>query len=115
MLRLIVVHEIFHFVWPRLSNSQRKAFADLLFCELESRAHGELGESAGVQKELLASRDGDLANSREWRDYVCEGFCDTAAWIYAGVRTHDCFTLARRWRERRKLWFREAMGSLCKC
>ena len=114
-LRLILVHELFHFVWPRLGNSQRKAFADLLRCELQGRARGELGESAGVQKGLLTTRDGDVGNIREWRDYVCEGFCDTAAWIYAGVRRHDSFTLAKRWRERRKVWFREVFGSFWKC
>ena len=41
-----------------------------------------------------------------WRDYVCESFCDTAAWLYGRIRRHDEFTLAERNRRRRAEWFR---------
>ena len=41
-----------------------------------------------------------------WRDYLCESFCDTAAWIYSGVRRHPEYTLAARHRDRRAEWFR---------
>ena len=101
LLRLILVHEIFHFVWPRLGNPARRDYAELLACEQHHRAQGELGESACVGKLAL-----ELAwRNVEWRDYVCESFCDTAAWLYAGVSAHPEFTLALRWRKRRKEWF----------
>ncbi len=93
-LRLIVVHEIFHFVWVRLGNAARQDFTNLLVKERRSRARGELGESAAAKKSLPA-----------WRDYVCESFCDTAAWMYAGVENHVEFTLSARWRNQRKAWF----------
>jgi hypothetical protein len=96
-LRLIAVHEIFHFVWPRLGNVARHEYAALLRVEMAHHARGELGESSGVRKNLLTPAS--------WRDYVCESFCDTAAWLYSGVKRHGEFTLARRWREPRKAWF----------
>jgi hypothetical protein len=95
-LRLIVVHELFHFVWARLGNTARREYSILLEGEFTGRARGELGESAGRAKTLLPSA---------WRDYVCESFCDSAAWLYAGVRQHPEFTLARRWRNLRAAWF----------
>lgn len=94
MLRLIVIHEIFHFVWARLGNALRQSFAAVLRTEAERGARGELGESAAIHK--------DKARSKE---YLCESFCDTAAWMYAGVEEHAEFTLARRWRNKRRAWF----------
>jgi hypothetical protein len=35
---------------------------------------------------------------------VC--FCDTSAWIYTAGGEHEEFTLARRFREIRRAWFR---------
>ena len=113
-LRLIVVHEVFHFVWARLSNRARREFADLLLYEIGHRARGELGESAGVKKNLLTAPEQSY-NARLWRDYVCESFCDTAAWFYSGVKHHKSFTLANRWRKRRQAWFQAAVGSCCNC
>jgi hypothetical protein len=40
-----------------------------------------------------------------WREYCCESFCDTAAWLYSGVQVHSEFTLAGRYRHRRRVWF----------
>jgi hypothetical protein len=97
-LRLIVVHEIFHFVWARLGNRLRAEYAELVRAELEANARGELGESAGGWKAGISSR-GELKN------YVCESFCDTAAWLYSGARKHPELTLAKRWRDRRRTWF----------
>ena len=114
MLRLIVVHEVFHFVWARLSNHARREFADLLLYEIGHRARGELGESAGVKKNLLTA-SAQSYNARLWRDYVCESFCDTAAWLYSGVKHHNSFRLAHRWRKRRHAWFQAAVGSYCSC
>jgi hypothetical protein len=98
LFRLILVHELFHFVWARLGNEKRSAFSRLLAAERKARARGELGESAQVRKDLLNVADC-------WRDYVCESFCDTAAWFYARVRKHESFTLAKRWQVRRAAWF----------
>jgi len=103
LLRLIVVHELFHFVWRRLGNRTREQFAELLAYEYEHRARGELGESAAVKKALLRRSDYE-SSSGSWRDYVCESFCDTAAWHYSGITKDPTFTLAQSWRERRRAW-----------
>jgi hypothetical protein len=92
-LKLILIHEIFHFVWARLGNPRRAAFAALIHAELAASARGELGESA------QAAKHGEVKN------YICESFCDTAAWLYSGVKTSPEFTLAARWRGKRKAWF----------
>lgn len=92
--RLILVHEIFHFAWPRLSNEKRREWTALLEAESAGRARGELGESSAVRK-----------GTPQWTEYVCESFCDTGAYLYAGVEQHAWFTLGRRWRQRRKDWF----------
>jgi len=114
LLRLILIHELFHFVWLRLGNGAREQFAGLLAEEYEHRARGELGESAVVKKSVL-EQDDCLARSREWRDYVCESFCDTAAWRYSGVKQNGAFTLALPWRKRRALWFNAQFAVRCKC
>jgi hypothetical protein len=101
-LRLITVHEIFHFVWARLGNRDRAEYDRLLEAETSRRARGELGESSDRQKGLLET--GQLGDAA-WKFYVCESFCDTAAWLYAGVKQHAEFTLAERWRHLRRLWF----------
>ena len=114
LLQLIAVHELFHFVWTRLSNSARHEFADLLRFELDSRARGELGESAVVKKSLLAAGPCS-GESCLWRDYVCESFCDTAAWLYSGIELNPFFSLANRWKRKRAAWFEAAIGSGCNC
>lgn len=105
ILPLIVVHEIFHFVWARLGNSRRAAYAALLAKELRCRARGELGESAAVQKQL----------DRHSRDYLCESFCDTAAWLYAPQAKHVHATLAKSWRKKRQAWFEQKFAVASKC
>lgn len=102
--RLILLHELFHFVWLRLGNNARRAFSGLLLEERQRGARGELGESSAVKKQLLTKGAGDWL----WRDYVCESFCDTAAWRYAGVDESDDFQLSRCWRKRREAWFEAA-------
>lgn len=104
LLRLIVVHELFHFVWPRLSNRVRGSYAELLAAERDARARGELGESSQWRK-TLASQD-----PRHAKEYVCESFCDTAAYLYAGVAGHHWFRLAERWTQRRALWFSQTFA-----
>jgi hypothetical protein len=102
--RLIVIHELFHFAWPRLSNHARLEFRQILATEWDSRAQGELGESSEVMK-IQLRQNGLDSLSRQFGSYVCESFCDTAAWLYAGVAGHSWFTLRKRWLARRQFWF----------
>ncbi len=96
-LKLIFVHELFHFVWSHLGNRRRSEFTALIQAELAARARGELGESA------------QEAKNGDFKYYVCESFCDTAAWIYAGVTNCKEFRLARRWHAKRRSWFLSTM------
>jgi hypothetical protein len=108
--RLILIHELFHFVWARLSNGKRAAFAGLLATEFGAGARGEMGESAELKK---CARP--LPGSAAWRDYVCESFCDTAATVYSGFETHPAFTLAQRWSSRRRAWFEQTFSLPHRC
>jgi hypothetical protein len=101
----VCIHELFHFVWLRLGNQRRRTYEDLLLAERAAGARGELGWSAEWRKRDLTG--GDIrTRSRLWREYCCESFCDTAAWIYSRIRRHEEFTLARRFCERRRQWFK---------
>ncbi len=102
----ILIHELFHFVWVRLSNPRRLAWEQVIAAELRRRAKGELGWSAQWRKEMLTHADARLRTPK-WRRYVCESFCDSAAWMFAGLRAHDEFTLAAPARRLRRHWFRE--------
>lgn len=104
----ILIHELFHFAWVRLSNRQRRDWENILMHELAGQAAGELGWSAEWRKDALSSRDIRRRTPR-WRRYACESFCDTAAWLHAGLRKHDEFTLAGALRRRRRQWFRDAL------
>jgi hypothetical protein len=103
----IFVHEIFHFVWLRLGNPRRWWYEALLREEMRSGARGELGWSAEWRKRALPAREAGR-RGRHWREYVCESFCDTAAWMFSSVPTHPEYTLARRFRERRRMWFQQS-------
>jgi hypothetical protein len=101
----ILVHELFHFAWVRLSNEFRQSWGQLLARESAWRARGELGWSAESRK--CASRSpGAVTSGRAWNEYACESFCDTAAWLFAPASEHEEFTLAPRFREIRRAWFR---------
>jgi hypothetical protein len=100
----IFVHELFHFVWLRAGNPLRWSYENLLAAEFRSRAIGELGWSAEWRKAELKARD-VRRRTRRWREYCAESFCDTAAWLYSGVVSHDEFTLPRRCRRSRRRWF----------
>ena len=102
----ILVHELFHFAWVRLSNEKRWSWEQVLRDELTSRTAGELGWSAEWRKAKLGRSDARRRTAR-WRGYACESFCDTAAWLYAGLRAHDEFTLAASARRHRRTWFRK--------
>ena len=105
-LARILVHELFHFAWVRLGNPARRSFEAMVRREWEQRARGELGWSAESRKHVLRDHPLPHPGSPAWRDYLCESFCDTAAWLYSGVRRHPEYTLAARHRDRRAEWFR---------
>ena len=100
----IFVHELFHFAWLRLGNAKRLAYEKLVARELERGVRGELGWSAEGRKRKITLRD-RRERTRKWRDYCCESFCDTAAWLYAGVEKHQEFTLSKSARTARREWF----------
>ncbi len=110
LLRFILIHEVFHFVWVRLGNPKRAEFSRLLEQELAAGARGELGESAQLKK---ATRP--LPQTRAWRDYVCESFCDTAAFVYLGLNRNLAGGLAKRWQARRRRWFEDTFAAGCRC
>ena len=100
----ILVHELFHFVWVRLGNPARHSWERVLEGEVMRGERGELGWSAEWRKCKLpaaAARE----RSPAWRHYVCESFCDTGAWMFAGLAEHDEFTLTMRSRRGRRAWF----------
>ena len=101
----IFVHELAHFVWLRLGNPLRLDYEGLLRTEFQVRASGELGWSAEWRKAALTPAI-RRARSRVWREYCCESFCDTAAWLWSGCRKHSEFTLCAGHRRHRALWFR---------
>jgi hypothetical protein len=103
----ILIHEIFHFAWVRLSNASRRDWEKLLASE---KAPGELGWSAEWRKMKLDASDARLRSSK-WRRYARESFCDSAAWLYADLRTHDEFTLPAALRRVRKHWFERNFAS----
>jgi hypothetical protein len=100
----IFVHELFHFIWARLGNPARRSYERLAKGEWQAGARGELGWSAEWRKRALAAGDVQ-SRGRRWREYCCESFCDTAAWLYSGARRHREFTLAGARRARRRAWF----------
>jgi hypothetical protein len=102
----IFTHEVFHFVWLRLGNRWRRSYEELVRRELAAGARGELGWASEFRKRDLRGDDAGR-RTRRWREYCCESFCDSAAWLYSGVRRHEEFTLASRHRARRGLWFAE--------
>ena len=103
----ILIHEIFHFAWVRLSNAVRRDWEKLLAIE---RAPGELGWSAEWRKLKLQSSDARL-RSPKWRRYARESFCDSAAWLFADLKRHDEFTLPVPSRRARQKWFEENFAS----
>ena len=103
----IFVHELFHFAWLRLGNARRRSFEGVLAREFAARAAGELGWSAEWRKRALTPADCQR-RTRRWREYACESFCDSAAWLFAGAGGHPEFTLPARFRAGRRAWFHES-------
>jgi hypothetical protein len=110
-LRRILIHELFHFAWASLGNTTRKSWAQLIEAEWSRRARGELGWSSEYRKRALRPIPPEERDPRTWREYLCESFCDTAAWLYGDAGSHDEFTLAPRFANARAAWFRESFQS----
>jgi hypothetical protein len=106
----ILIHELFHFVWVRLSNQDRWSWENVLAAEFGRRSRGELGWSSEWRKDQLRPRD-VRGRTPKWRRYICESFCDSAAWTYAGISAHDEYTLAPAHRRRRKAWIAENLAT----
>jgi hypothetical protein len=100
----ILVHEVFHLVWVRLGNGTRGGWAEVLGREVRAGERGELGWSSERLKERLSRRDRE-GNSRLWREYACESFCDTAGWLYSRAGFYAERTLGGGAREARREWF----------
>ena len=99
----ILVHELFHFVWVRLSNRTRRDWEHQLAAEYRRRVQGELGWSAEWRKTKLRAGDVRL-RTPAWRRYACESFCDSAARLYSGLKAHEEFTLPSPEVRRRSAW-----------
>ena len=106
----ILVHELFHFAWVRLSNAARRDWESILTREFDRRARGELGWSAERRKLRLTEAE-VRGRARAWRLYACESFCDTAAWRFAGLSTHEEFSLAEAFCRVRREWFERHAAS----
>ena len=103
-LARILTHELYHFVWLRLGNPARRSYEDLVAAELRRGLRGELGWSSEWRKGALKQRD-RRERTRRWREYLCESFCDTAAWLFGPAGRHPEFTLAKASRAERREWF----------
>jgi hypothetical protein len=100
----ILLHECFHFVWVRLGNPVRWSWEKHLVNEWETGARGEAGWSAEWRKKNLCAADVH-GRTLAWREYCCESFCDTAAWIMSGRATENTLGMARR--QSRLAWFED--------
>ncbi len=108
-LRRIWWHELAHFVWWQLGNPVRKSWEALLQQERAARVSGELGWSAESRKQALKARD-FRQRTRLWREYCCESFCDSLAWLLCAIRSHGEITLPAGWRTHRRRWLQEFLG-----
>lgn len=104
----ILAHELFHFVWVRLGNPRRRSWETLLRREWRAGTRGESGWSAEWRKAELTR--GDVSRrAGKWREYCCESFCDTAAWLETGSRRE--VTLPPECLAARRAWFAEHKGN----
>lgn len=113
-LARILTHELFHFAWVRLGNRCRASYEAMVREEWQQRSRGELGWSAESRKHVLfpaLSHKSVASVGKKWREYVCESFCDTAAWLYSGVHRHGEFTLPQRCRQKRAKWFQATFAA----
>ena len=105
LLERIFIHEVFHFIWSRLSVPVRESYEALIDREIERGATGELGWSAESMK--LKLQDGDREErNRRWKDYLCESFCDSGGWCFGSAKQYAENTLPREYRALRRQWLR---------
>lgn len=82
----VFAHEVYHFVWRRLSNGERGEWEAILAAERRPR-------HAGLSSELRWKELGEERQGRRWKNYVCEAFCDSASHLRQG---RDNFSPQRR-------------------
>jgi hypothetical protein len=104
--RRVLLHEYFHFAWVRLGNPRRAAWEAFLKVEWNAHARGEAGWSAEWRKQKLSERD-VAERSRRWREYCCESFCDTGAFVIDAYSDRSEITLSAGRRRARVAWFRQ--------
>lgn len=104
--RRVLLHEHFHFAWVRLGNRRRAAWEAFLKAEWEAHARGEAGWSAEWRKQKLSAAD-IAQRTRRWREYCCESFCDTAAFVMDARSDRSEVTLSAGRRRARIAWFRQ--------
>jgi hypothetical protein len=107
-LRRIMIHEVFHFVWRRLGNATRLEWEAVLREEFAEGIDGEAGWSSEWRKAELRPRD-VKARTKRWREYTCESFCDTAAWLFTPGPRHSELTLREPGRRHRREWFEQLL------
>jgi hypothetical protein len=87
----IFAHEIYHFVWRKLSNADRAAWQELLQSE-KRPLH------PGLSSRLAWNRHRESPTAAKWKHYLCEAFCDSAAALSS---PHSVLASKRRaWLER---------------
>ena len=106
-LMRILTHELFHFVWRKLDNHTRDSWQSLVHDQLQ--APGELGWSAEWRKQALGPGD-PVQRTRRWREYLCESFCDSAAWYFSDRRRHAEYTLPAPFRRARRQWWKNLLA-----
>ena len=108
----IFVHEVAHFIWLRLGNPVRLSYEDAgARAKWRLRREGGTRLERGVAEGRAATRRISTGATRRWREYCCESFCDTAAWLYSGLERHREFTLARTLEAAAARVVREALGN----
>ena len=107
-LNRILAHEIFHFVWWK-APAIRRAYALLIQQEFARSIQGEMGWSADWRKQALNPVD-IQSNSRRFRDYLCESFCDSSACLLLHIPRHPEITLPAAARRQRQAFFESKLA-----
>ena len=103
VLERIFVHEVFHFVWSKLNHATRRSWDSLIRAEMENGVRGEFAWSAELAKQRVTP-DSMANHTRRWKDYLCESFCDTAAYCFGNTLPHSEMTLDSFTRRSRRAW-----------
>lgn len=106
----VLLHELFHFVWVRLGNPARREYERIIRAEYQAGVGGELGWPSLEAKTRLRTGPKDR-NDPLWRDYLCESFCDSAAWLMLERPRSNNVTLPPRSRQPRVRWLERLFQS----